>query len=59
MAAVEQTVRYKRELVAGDLVTIRSSVLERGISAFAVDRLRLQLKFSGNASSRRRNRCVS
>ena len=28
MAAVEQTIQYKRELVAGDLLTIRSSVLE-------------------------------
>jgi len=28
MVAVEQTIQYKRELVAGDLVTIRSSVLE-------------------------------
>src|SRR5262249_24610039 len=28
MAAVEQTIQYKRELLAGDLVTIRSSVLE-------------------------------
>jgi acyl-CoA thioester hydrolase len=28
MAAVEQTIQYKRELRAGDLVTIRSSVIE-------------------------------
>jgi acyl-CoA thioester hydrolase len=28
MAAVEQTIQYKRELVAGDLITIRSAVLE-------------------------------
>jgi acyl-CoA thioester hydrolase len=28
MAAVEQQISYKRELVAGDLVTIRSRVLE-------------------------------
>ena len=28
MAAVEQSVLYKKELVAGDLVTIRSAVLE-------------------------------
>jgi acyl-CoA thioester hydrolase len=28
MAAVEQTIQYKRELRAGDLITIRSSVIE-------------------------------
>jgi len=28
MAAVEQTIQYRRELVAGDLVTIHSRVLE-------------------------------
>jgi acyl-CoA thioester hydrolase len=28
MAAVEQTIQYKRELVAGDLITVRSAVLE-------------------------------
>jgi len=28
MAAVEQNIQYKRELVAGDLITIRSAVLE-------------------------------
>jgi len=28
MAAVEQTIQYKRELMAGDLITIHSSVLE-------------------------------
>jgi acyl-CoA thioester hydrolase len=28
MAAVEQVIQYRRELVAGDLVTIRSHVLE-------------------------------
>ena len=27
MAAVEQTIQYKRELRAGDLITIRSSVI--------------------------------
>ena len=27
MAAVEQTIQYKRELLAGDLITIRSSVI--------------------------------
>ena len=28
MAAVEQTIQYKRELLAGDIVTITSAVLE-------------------------------
>jgi acyl-CoA thioester hydrolase len=28
MAAVEQTIRYKRELFAGDVVTVHSSVIE-------------------------------
>jgi acyl-CoA thioester hydrolase len=28
MVAVEQTIQYRRELVAGDVVSIRSSVLE-------------------------------